>query len=215
MNRFIPYFEFVAFLSSLLALPIIKKSKYLRLFPLLLFIIVLVEVYQLFFMSKGSVNAWIYNIQIPLQHLLYLIILHQAVEQTSYKRFLLASSVALIVFSTLTNLLIIEDKHFNLQAYCLGSVLVIIGILMKFYEMLQNPTDFNFLRQPFFYMLFAFLLFNVGTLPYFAMGNWLYFVTTHKDILMMLANVMSVLNYILYTTYTVMFIWMIQRKGYS
>src|SRR5689334_3289404 len=107
MNRFIPYFEFVAFLSSLLALPIIKKSKYLRLFPLLLFIIVLVEVYQLFFMSKGSVNAWIYNIQIPLQHLLYLIILHQAVEQSSYKRFLLASGVTLVVFSTLTNLFIV------------------------------------------------------------------------------------------------------------
>lgn len=215
MNRFIPYFEFVAFLTSLLAFPIIKKSKYLRLFPLLLFIIVLVEVYQLFFMSKGSVNAWIYNIQIPLQHLLYLLILHQAVEQSSYKRFLVASGVTLIVFSILTNLFIVEDKHFNVQAYCLGSVLVIIGILVKFYEMLQNPTDFNFLRKPFFYMLFAFLLFNVGTLPYFAMGNWLYFVTTHKDILMMLANVMSVLNYILYTTYTAMFLWMIQRKGYS
>jgi hypothetical protein len=166
-------------------------------------------------MSKGSVNAWIYNIQIPLQHLLYLTILHQAVEQNSYKRFLVASAVTLIVFSALTNLFIVEDKHFNVQAYCLGSVLVIIGILVKFYEMLQNPTDFNFLRQPFFYMLFAFLLFNVGTLPYFAMSNWLYFVTTHKDILMMLANVMSVLNYILYTTYTVMFLWMIQRKGYS
>jgi hypothetical protein len=215
MNRFIPYFEFVAFFSSLLALPVIKKSKYLRLFPLLLFIIVLVEVYQLFYMSKGSINAWIYNIQTPLQHLLYLIILHQAVDQISYKRFLLAAGVTLVVFTVLTNVFIVEDKHFNVQAYCLGSIMVIIGILMKFYEMLQNPTDFNFLRKPFFYMLFAFLLFNVGTLPYFAMGNWLYFVTTHKDILMMLANVMSVLNYILYTTYTVMFLWMIQRKGYS
>jgi hypothetical protein len=166
-------------------------------------------------MPQDQVNAWVYNIQTPLQHLLYLIILHQAVEHDSYKRFLRAVAVTLIVFSILTNIFIVEHKYFNVQAYCLGSVLVIIGILMKFYEMLQNPTDFNFLRKPFFYMLFAFLLFNVGTLPYFAMGNWLYFVTTHKDILMMLANVMSVLNYILYTTYTVMFLWMIQRKGYS
>lgn len=215
MNNFITYFEITAFITSLLAWPVIRNSKYLRLFPVLLFVIVSVEVYQTFFKPQNQINAWIYNIQIPLQHLLYLIILHQAVEQSSYKRFLLSLAVTLIVFSILTNLLIVEDKHFNVQAYCLGSVLVIIGILIKFYEMLQNPTDFNFLRKPFFYMLFAFLLFNVGTLPYFAMSNWLYFVATHKDILMMLANVMSVLNYILYTTYTAMFLWMIQRKGYS
>ena len=64
-------------------------------------------------------------------------------------------------------------------------------------------------------MLFAFMLFNVGTLPFFAMSNWLYFVRTNTDILFMMQNVMSVLNYILYTTYTIVFIWMIQRKGYS
>jgi hypothetical protein len=215
MNNFITYFEIAAFITSLLAWPVIRNSKYLRLFPVLLFVIVSVEVYQTFFMPQNRINAWVYNIQTPLQHLLYLIILHQAVDQLSYKRFLLAAGVMLVVFTALTNMFIVEEKHFNVQAYCLGSVMVIIGILMKFYEMLQNPTDFNFLRKPFFYMLFAFLLFNVGTLPYFAMGNWLYFVTTHKDILMMLANVMSVLNYILYTTYTVMFLWMIQRKGYS
>ncbi|HEY9046752.1 MAG TPA: hypothetical protein VIN08_12695 [Ohtaekwangia sp.] len=215
MHRYIPYFEFVAFLTSLFALPVIKKSKYLRLFPLLLLMIVLVEVYQLFFAAKGSVNAGIYNIMIPLQYLLYLIILHEAVDQQRYKRFLLVASVVLIVFSTLTGLFVLEDNHFNVLAYCLGSVLVIIGALMKLYEMLQNPTDFNFLRKPFFYMLFAFLLFTAGTLPYFAMSNWLYIVTTHKNVLLMLANVMSIMNYILYSTYTVMFLWMIQRKDYS
>ncbi|SKC58558.1 hypothetical protein [Ohtaekwangia koreensis] len=214
MNRFIPYFEFVAFLTSLLAFPVIRKSKYLRLFPVLLLVIVSVEVYQLFWGSKGKINAWIYNILIPLQHLLYLIILRLAVNKKSYKRFLLVSSIVLIAFCVITGFFL-EENHFNVNAYCLGSVLIIIGILTKFYEMLQNPADFNFLRIPFFYMLFAFLLFNVGTLPYFAMSNWLYFVTTHKDLLLMMQNGMSVLNYVLYTTYTVMFLWMIQRKGYS
>ncbi|WP_333819658.1 hypothetical protein [Ohtaekwangia sp.] len=215
MNRYIPYFEFAAFLSSLLAFPVIKNSKYLRLFPVLLLMIVLVEVYQLFFAAKGSVNASMYNIMIPLQYLLYLIIFYLAVNQPGYKRFLLASAVVLVAFSAVTQVLFLEENHFNVLAYCLGSILVIIGSIMKLYEMLQNPTDFNFLRKPFFYMLFAFLLFTTGTLPYFAMSNWLYIVTTYKNILQMLVNVMSIMNYVLYTTYTVMFLWMIQRKDYS
>lgn len=215
MNNFITYFEIAAFLTSLVAWPVIRNSKYLRLFPVLLFVIVSVEVYQTFFMPQDRINAWIYNIQIPLQHLLYMVILYYAFNQYDYKRFMLISSIGFILFCVVTDILFLEPDKFNVNAYCFGSVVIIIGILVKFYEMLQNPSDFNFLKIPFFYMLFAFMLFNVGTLPFFAMSNWLYFVRTNTDILFMMQNVMSVLNYILYTTYTVVFIWMIQRKGYS
>jgi hypothetical protein len=83
---------------------------------------------------------------------------------------------------------------------------------MKFHEMLQNPTEFNFLRNPFFYMLFAFLLFNVGTLPYFTMGNWLYYSLERRDILIVLINVMSIFNCVLYGTYSMAFVWIILRK---
>ena len=215
MNNFITYFEIAAFLTSLVAWSVIRNSKYLRLFPVLLFVIVSVEVYQTFFMPQDRINAWIYNIQIPLQHLLYMVILYYAFNQYDYKRFMLISGIAFILFCVVTDILFLEADKFNVNAYCFGSVVIIIGILVKFYEMLQNPSDFNFLKIPFFYMLFAFMLFNVGTLPFFAMSNWLYFVRTNTDILFMMQNVMSVLNYILYTTYTIVFIWMIQRKGYS
>jgi hypothetical protein len=216
MLAYITYFELGAFVSSLAAWRVIRSSKYLRLFPLLLFVIVSVEIYETFFSPKGQPsNAWVYDIQIPLQHFLYLVILYNALNGTQYKRVIWAFMIFLPPFALVTELFFTEKNHFNVLSYCFGSLTLIIGIIIKFYEMLQNPVDFNFLKKPFFYMLFAFLLFNVGTLPYFAMGNWLYYTMGYKNTVFILVNVMSVLNYILYGTYTIAFLWMIKKKGYS
>lgn len=213
MNYYITYFEIAAFASSIIAWPVIRKSDHLRWFPLLFFIIVSVEVHQTFFRSSDqSVNAGIYNVQVPIQHLLYLIILYFACKGASFRNFLKVAAILFVLFAVTTGLFFTPSDRFNVLAYCAGSLLIIIGIMIKFYEMLQHPTDFNFLKDPFFYILFAYLLFCVATLPYFAMSNWLYFVSSYKNIVRMFANVMSILNYVLYSTYTIAFIWMILRK---
>jgi hypothetical protein len=216
MNYYITYFEIAAFLASLAAWRVIRTSKYLRLFPLLLFVIVSVEIYETFFKPAAhSVNALIYNYQVPLQYAIYLIILYYTLDRSRWRKFILPLLAVFVVITILSGIFLTPDDHFNVLSYCFGSVAIITGIMIKFYEMLKNPTEFDFLRKPFFYMLFAFLLFNVGTLPYFAMANWLYFVKGYKDTVIILANVMSVLNYILYSTYTIAFLWMIRKKAYS
>lgn len=215
MHHYITYFEIAAFIASLMAWGLIKKSRYLRLFPVLLLVIVMVEVYETFFAPPSQVsNAWIYNIQVPLQYLLYLAILYYAINQERYKRIIIVSSLLLILVVIVTEKYLTREGSFNSWSYSLGSVLVIGGILVKFYEMLQNPVEFNFTGSPFFYMLFAFLLFNVGTLPYFVMGNWLWFEKGEKQMVLVLQTVMSILNYVLYSTYTIAFLWMKKKGSY-
>jgi len=215
MNSYITYFEIAAFLASLAAWGTIRRSSYLRWFPLLLFVVVSVEVYETFFRPHNQpLNPMIYNFQVPLQHLLYLLILYKAIDRTAYKRFILAAMLTLALTALGTGLYTQRD-HFNVLAYCVGSVLIIVGIVVKFYEMLQHPIGFNFLKAPFFYMLFAYLLFLVGTLPYFAMGNWLFYEKGYKNLIQIISNAMSILNYVLYSTYTIAFLWMIRKKDYS
>lgn len=216
MSSVITYFEIAAFLSSLVVWPRIRESRYLRLFPVLLFLIVAVETYMTFF-RQGThyFNNMIYNVQVPLQHVLYLYILYQATEKDKYKHYLVFSIVTFVVFTIITTLFFTAENRNNVLSYSFGSILIIGGILMKFYEMLHAPTNFNFLKDPFFYMLFAFLLFNVGTLPYFLMSNWLYFIHKQKEFVQIMISVMSVFNYILYSTYTIAFLWMSLKKVYS
>jgi hypothetical protein len=151
-------------------------------------------------------------VQVPLQHLLYLYILYLALERRLARQLILLSSGIFLVVTIVTTIFFTHGNRINTISYCTGSIFIIIGILMKFHEMLQNPTEFNFLRNPFFYMLFAFLLFNVGTLPYFTMGNWLYYSLERRDILIVLINVMSIFNCVLYGTYSMAFVWIILRK---
>lgn len=215
MSTLITYFELLAFIASLAAWPCIRKSNYLRLFPLLLFIVVAVEVWLTFFKeSFRYYNSIIYNVQVPLQHLLYLFILYKALERKLFKHIILSSIAIFVVVAPLT-IYTTEANRINSLGYCTGSLFIITGILFKFYEMLQNPVEFNFLRNPFFYMLFAFLLFNVGTLPYFTMGNWLYYTLKRGDILKVLVNVMSLFNYVLYCTYTISLVWLMLKKESS
>jgi hypothetical protein len=216
MNYYITYFEIAAFLSSLIAWPVTRKSKYMRWFPLLLFVVISVEMYETFFSPVSRYyNSMVYNVQVPLQHLLYFIILKEAIDGKAYKKILMWAMVMFAVFTLLTTLFYTRPGYFNVLAYCLGAVVIIAGILIKFYEMLQNPIDFNFLKIPFFYILFAYLIFLVGTLPYFTMGNWLHYIRHNKEVQVVLANVMSVLNYTLYTTYTFAFIWILRKKEFS
>lgn len=214
MSVLITYFEIAALGASLVAWPYIQRNRYLRLFPLLLLIVVAVEVSTTFFKDRlPHFNAIIYNVQVPLQHLLYLYILFLAMERKLFRKFLLIASAVFVIVAVTTTLFFTHGNRINAIAYCTGSIFIITGILMKFHEMLENPTEFNFLKNPFFYMLFAFLLFNVGTLPYFTMGNWLYYsMAGGRDILAVLINVMSIFNCVLYGTYSMAFVWMILVK---
>jgi hypothetical protein len=216
MSYYIGYFEIAAFLASLVAWPQLQKSSYLRWFPLLLFIILAVDIPQLFlkaYLPKN--NSLIYNIHAPLQQVIYSFIIYESLVKRSWKRVILIGGGFFIVFTAITLVYFTEPGHFNVLSYSAGLLLIVTGILLKFYEMLQNPADFNFMREPFFYILFAFLLFNVGTLPYFVMVNWLHWQQTHPDEAMVFRNVMSVFNYVLYTTYTVSFLWMRLKKELS
>jgi len=214
MDRYIIWFEIAAFVSSLIAWSAMRNERHLRVFPFLLFVVVVVEVYETFLPARyRSFNSRIYNIQVPLQYVLYLLVLYFAINKRFYKKMVLMGMMILVPLTVVSELYFTPPNHFNVLSYSVGSLLAIIFIVIKFYEMLQNPLDFNFMKNPFFYILFAFLLFNVGTLPYFTMGNWLFYVKGYKEAVRILVNVMSVLNYVLYTTYTISFIWIIRKKG--
>ncbi|MGC4038673.1 MAG: hypothetical protein QM764_22105 [Chitinophagaceae bacterium] len=213
MYEAIIWFEIAAFVLSLLALPVIWKSRYMRIYPLVLFIVVAVEGYYSFFPVATYVNPEVYNIQIPLQYVCYHMILFYAGDGKVFRFYLIIAIVAIVVFTAVSNYLVTAG-HSNVWSYSFCSILIIIGIVWKCYEMLKDPASFNFLRNPFFYMLFAFLIFNLGTLPYFSMANWLYHTTQYRYVFNILVSVMSILNFILYTTYSICFIWIIRKKGF-
>jgi hypothetical protein len=212
MSRYIFYFETAALIASLFAWPYLRKKNYFRIFPVILVLVVAIEAYVTL---SWSFNTFIYNVQVPLQHLLYLLLIYLSLEDKKYRIIVVTFIAICLVVFPLSVLYLTEKNHINTVGYCTGCTFIIIGILLKLYEVLQAPLDLNFLSEPIFYLLFFYFLFCVSTLPYFAMGNWLYYTMKRGDILGIFVNAMTIYNYVLYTAYTIIFIWMTRQSSLS
>lgn len=212
MDAYITWFEIAAFIACLLAVGKLWNHPPWRVFPFLLGITVCVEALETFVYADKASNAHTYNVLATLQLLLYGLFLYLNSHSSKVRRIMLWGWLVFLVVALVSMPFYWQPPRFNVIAYTLGCILLVNGILLAFYEMLKSPQGFNFLKLPIFYVLFALLLFIVGTLPYFAMGNWLYFHLRRVDLVQVLANVMSILNYLLYTTYAVCFLWIRATK---
>ncbi|HAA14151.1 MAG TPA: hypothetical protein DCE41_21635 [Cytophagales bacterium] len=208
MNQLIPWFEIAAMAASWLAIQQIRQSPSLWVFPVLLTIIVGVDSTQIIFQTGAyHNNTLIYNLQEPIIWLLYASSLYLAFNAPKFKRITVGSGLLYLLVAIITMPYYLREQQFNVILVAVGSALIIGLILLKLYEMLESPMGFNFLRKPYFYILFLYLIFNVSTLPYFTMVNWLVYDLGREDIIKVLKNVMSVMNVLLYATYTVCFLW--------
>lgn len=205
VNDYIKYFELAAFIASLIAWPILKKSSYLKFFPLLLGLIAAGEFYGYYLVLNEHANTWFYNIFNPCQFFLYLLILYRAIKSKTLKRILLIGSLFIII-SVLLRLESFYEK-FNIYMYALGAILVIIGVAGKIYAMV-DAREGSFLRSPVFYIFFAVMLFYTVTMPILVMNNWLGKFDFANATRQILVYAMSILNLILYGTYTCCFLWM-------
>lgn len=217
MNSKIIWFELAAFISSWICWPVIKKSKFLRIYPFLLLLVVTVEGYYSFIAPLHTLNAPVYNVQVPLQYLCYILILYYSAESPRTRRFLVAGFIVILTGNLITGLYFTPEKFNNVWGYSICSLVATIGIVLKLYEMAttSSTSTYDFLRDPFFYLLFAYLFFNLFTLPYFSMANWLHYTGSYqqyKGSFLILFNLMSICNYLLYTTYSIAFVWIARRK---
>lgn len=215
MRQLIAWFELAAWLSCLFALPRLWKKPALRVLPFLLTCVVLVDVYQAFFPDSRSGNVIYYNGLAVLLWFGYSSMLVLALRARWKKGLIGLGVLIFLILSVSTWARFQAANQFNIWIYCSGAIVVVMGTLLVFYEMLHRPIYHSFLRDPFFYLLFALLLFSMGTLPYFTMSHWLYYDMDQPQLVAALASVSNVLNYVLYGTYTAMFVWIRVAKDFS
>jgi hypothetical protein len=212
VNTYIKYLELAAFIASLIAWPVLRKSRYLKVFPVLLGLIVAGEFYGYYLrLTKGN-NTWFYNFFNPCQFILYLLILYRAIDNKRLRGLMLAGCV-FIAISALLGLEPSFRKMFNIYMYSLGAMLVITGVAAKIYEMVNVRED-SFLRSPVFYIFFSIIFFYIGTLPILVMNNWLAKFDFFNSIRQVLVITFTILNFVLYGTYTYCFLWLRRKATY-
>lgn len=211
MYHLLTLFEITAFISSIIAWQRIQGSNYMKLFPFLLFIIAAGELFGEFWARRYGNNTWFYNVYDPVMLELYFLILYFSIVSKRFKKFILVASIAYCIISGLTYYTYFERKVFNEWMYILGVFILIVCLIRKLYELLEDPETLDFLRKPFFYILVFTLLFYSVTIPNFAMNNWIA-STKRYDLTVIVNNVTDFLNVLLYLAYTIIFLW-IRKTG--
>lgn len=205
------YFEIAALITSAVALPSIENSKAMRLFPLLLLGIVIGELAGYYIYENKGNNALLYNLFItPFINVMYYCIVFFILKSAVLKKTIVVFAIIYIFFAIFTTLRWYNDENrYNILSHSVGSLFLIIILIRLFYEMMVNPVELDFLKKPSFYIFFALLLFHVASLAYFLMANWM---GVHHKFVNVVYAVFDSLNYILYGTYIIAFIW-IRMKG--
>ena len=167
------YFEFMAFIASLIFLNN-SKNKSLQWFRYYLFFIILVELTARYIRKvHHEPNVWLYNFSIPVEYLFYTIIFYFNYRLSFNKHF--AKWFLILFFGfVIINLSVIQGiGTFNSFTVLIGSFFMILLSAMMLYDMLIGQEGNNILLKPLFWIAIGVLLFNAGEFTYDVLSNYL------------------------------------------
>ncbi len=206
-------FILISFLASLFLSTKSNQPLYLYLFPLNLAFVLILEILAVKLAYQGKPNARLYNILSSVQIVFYLWVFSQVIARASVKRYLKVVA-GLYPFMVIFNKLLIQkgDAYHSLTV-ALGSLFIVLAAVYYFYELFQSEKSIHLVEEPSFWIASGLLFFYSCSFPLFALIN--YFYSPSNRIIFNLIYLSSVLNILLYSSFTIAFLCRIKIRKFS
>lgn len=204
---------FISFVSSLVNRKTLPRS--IRLFPLLLFVTFVVESTAFYFQAfrKQSTQP-LYHLFLPF---LYSSISYIYLKSTGVpfvlKKIIFYSIPTFIAIHLYLSIFVQKINSPNSYAFMLAAVLIVVWSLTYFYNLLQSKTVLKLSATPLFWISAGNILFYSGA--FFVMGSLSFLLTNNKPLAGKLFVLIYVLNYFLYSLYTIGFLCTMWTKRSS
>jgi hypothetical protein len=199
----------ISFLASLTAYFQKDSKRYLRLFPLLLFVTIMVELCASWLHAHKKPTSILYNFFSCLEFLFYMYILREIIQSIRMKK-IIFHTAWLYLFLGVTNILFIQKiTSFNSITYAIGCLLISIFCFSYFFDLFQQTYSVNLTRQPAFWICAGLLFFYTCSFPIYGLVNFLSqdFITKNIQVLLILLNVF------LYSSFTIAFLCRIRVRN--
>lgn len=182
---------------------------YLKVFPLFLFITVVIEVIGWQLIMNGINATLLYNIFTTLEFEFYLFLLYNIIRNVKFKHFIL---YALCIYPILVilNISIVQVNTFHSVTYSFGCLLIVTVCIYYFLELFQLPKSIDLKSEPAFWICSGLLFFYCCSFPLFGLLNFLHSVS--GVIMRNLASIVMILNILLYTSFIIAFICSLKSK---
>lgn len=199
----------ISFLTSLTAYFQKDSKRYLRLFPLLLIVTIMVEICANWLHAHKKPTAILYNLYSSLEFLFYMYILREIIRSARVKK-IIFHTAWLYLSLGITNILFIQKiTSFNSITYAIGCLLISVICFYYFFELFQQTYSVNLIRQPAFWICAGLLFFYTCSFPIYGLVNFLSpdFITKNIQVLIILLNVF------LYSSFTIAFLCRIRVRN--
>ena len=213
MNFPIQYY-FVALSVVAAIISLIKKEMYgyLKLFPFFLCITLIVEI-GAWWLTENNINTIVFfNFFSLFEFVFYMYVLKNIILSPRIKTVI---SITIIIYSALAliNIFFIQKMYtFHTLTYSIGCLLIVLISIYYFFELFKSPSAVNLKKEPAFWIVTGLLFFYTCTLPFFGLANYIY------RVLPVLARnfeaILSMLNVLLYSLFTVAFLCRIKMRKY-
>jgi hypothetical protein len=203
-------FMAACFLISLAVYRIhVKELQYLKLFPPILFITLVIELIGLYMGMRGRANITMYNFFSVFWICYYLFILSAIVKNKTAKRIIWGTIVAYMI-AAVVNILFIQGKNvLHTVTYSLGLLLIVFFCIYYFFELFRHARAVDLKRNPAFWICSGLLFYCCCGFPLYGFINvW----AKVPFIVKSFQHIVSILNIFLYTLLSIGFLCSKTRK---
>lgn len=206
------YFIALSLLASIIVFIKKELSGYLKLFPFFLTVTLIVEIAGWWFTEHNMETAAFYNFFSLFEFVFYMYVLKNIILSQRIKTVI---SYTIIIYSVLTliNIFFIQKINtFHTLTYSIGCLLIVIISMYYFFELFKSPSAVNLKKEPAFWIASGLLFFYTCTLPFFGLANYINSVL--PVLVRNFKSILSMLNVLLYSLFTVAFLCRIKMRKY-
>jgi hypothetical protein len=198
------FFMAISFIVGLFSLYQRKLSNGLLFFPWFLLLTLIVEIFGLVRSEKGLNNIAIYNFFTVFEFVFYFFLLQKNIQKMKARKIVLYS-IYVYVFSAVMNIFFVQGmSRFHTLTYSVGCLMLVAVCIYYFFELFQLTKSVNLLREPFFWITSGLLFYYSCSLPIAGLNNL--FSNFPRVIIINLGTIVSVLNVLLYSLFTIAFL---------
>jgi hypothetical protein len=199
----------VSFLSSLTGYFQKSAQPYLRMFPVFLFLTIVIELFAIWLASRGTTSTSLYNFFSVVEFLFYMYVIREIIHSKKVKRLIFHTAWIYALLGVANILFIQKIVSFNSITYALGCLLISILCVYFFFELFQMTGSVNLTQLPAFWICTGLLFYYTCSFPLWGLANFLRKLPIVRNI----QFILLLLNVFLYSSFTIAFLCRIRVKN--
>ena len=203
-------FMLICLLASIIAFFQPNTELFLKVFPIYLFITMMVEMITFRLSAQGRRTIIIYNLFSVFEFMFYFFVLRCIITNKKIKKAINFIMLFYPLLAALNFLFLQKNSSFHSMSYTLGCILIIALCIVYFIDIFQHPQAISLLKIPAFWVCTAIMFSYCCTFPFFSLLN--YFESVPKIIYRNIRWILAVINILSYTLFTIAFLCRIRIR---